>query len=92
MSVRFLSLAFLLAGPAAAENLYNGQNWSALAADRKAELVGDIITILVFENDTASNSVTKGSKRRTTADGNIIAGSSFNKSAGVNFGGSYNGE
>lgn len=80
------------AAPAFAEDLYKSRNWPALASDRRAEQVGDIVTILVFENDTASNSVTKGSKRRSSIDGQIVAGENFDKSAGLNFGGAYDGE
>jgi flagellar L-ring protein precursor FlgH len=44
------------------------------------------------ENQQASNTVRKGSKKRSSIDGQIFAGKSFDKSAGGNFGGSYEGE
>jgi flagellar L-ring protein FlgH len=87
-----LCVAALLISPAMADDLYKGGNWPSLAADRKADAVGDIITVLVAENNTASNSVGKGSKKQSSISGQIAAGSSFDKSAGVSFGGGYDGE
>ena len=78
--------------PVGAEDLFKGGNWPSLAADRKADAVGDIVTVLVAENNTASNSVGKSSKKQNSLSGQITAGSSLDKSAGVNFGGSYEGE
>jgi flagellar L-ring protein FlgH len=94
MMKRFLlcTLAIMVVVPAYAENLYVHNNWPALAADRRPERVGDTITIIVAENQQASNTVRKGSKKRSAIDGQIFAGKSFDKSAGGNFGGSYDGE
>jgi flagellar L-ring protein precursor FlgH len=75
-----------------ADDLYQGGNWASLAADRKASQVGDLITIQVLANNTATNSVSQASKRRTSVDGRITAGTSFDKSAGIGFGGGYDGE
>ena len=62
-------MVVLLASPAVAEDLYKGGNWPSLASDRKADAVGDIITVLVAENNTASNSVgrVRKSKVRSAA-------------------------
>jgi flagellar L-ring protein FlgH len=87
-----LLMSASLSTPVGAEDLYKGGNWPSLAADRKADAVGDIVTVLVAENNTASNSVGKSSKKQNSLSGQITAGSSFDKSAGVNFGGSYDGE
>jgi flagellar L-ring protein FlgH len=88
----FLLFAFFAASPGFAEDLYKGGNWPSLAADRKPDSVGDIVTVLVAENNTASNSVGKGSRKQNSISGQITAGSSFDKSAGLTFGGSYDGE
>jgi flagellar L-ring protein FlgH len=87
-----LLMSASLSAPVGAEDLYKGGNWPSLAADRKADAVGDIVTVLVAENNTASNSVGKSSKKQNSVGGQITAGSSFDQSAGVNFGGSYDGE
>jgi flagellar L-ring protein FlgH len=87
-----LCVAVLLATPAVAEDLYKGGNWPSLASDRRADAVGDIITVLVAENNTASNSVGRASKKQSSISGQIAAGSSFDESAGLTFGGAYDGE
>lgn len=88
----FLFSAGLMMSPVSADDLYKGGNWPSLASDRKAGAVGDIITVLVAENNTASNSVGKRSKKQNSISGEISAGSSFDKSAGISFGGGYEGE
>lgn len=82
----------LLATSAPAANLYTRGNWSALASDRRAEQVGDGVTIIVSTTSQASNVVRKGSKKRTSVDGQIVAGKAFDNSGGLNFGGSYDGQ
>lgn len=94
------ALASALAGaaiPAAAEDLYRGGNWSALAADRKASQVGDLVTIQVLANNSASNTVSQGSKKRTGLDGSLSAltgsgSSTFERSAGLSANGGYEGQ
>lgn len=69
---KFWGAAFLLlCGNAAiqAENLYQPDKFKALVADKKAHRVGDNLTVLVFENASAS----------------ATAGTSSDKSVGVNF-------
>jgi flagellar L-ring protein FlgH len=90
--VASLCITAFLISSAKADDLYKGGNWPSLAADRKADKVGDIITVFVAENNTASNSVAKGSKKQSSISGQIAAGSSFDESAGVTFGGSYDGK
>jgi flagellar L-ring protein FlgH len=88
----FPVLAFFASTPAIAENLYVDRGWPALAADRRPEQVGDTVTIIVSENQQASNAVRKGSRKRHAVDGQITYGSNFDKSVGGSLGGSYDGE
>ena len=88
----FLALLATMASPVSAANLYARGNWSALASDRRAERVGDGVTIIVSTTSQASNLVRKGSKKRTSIDGQIVAGKAFDNSAGLNFGGTYDGQ
>lgn len=94
--MRRLVLPMILAAApitaAAADNLYRGSNWSSLAADRKASAVGDLVTVVILTNNSASNSVAKGSKRDTAMNGNVTFANTFNKSAGVSFGGTFEGQ
>ena len=80
------------ATPALADDLYRGSNWTALAADRRASAVGDVVTVIVLTNSTASNSVAKSTRRNTSASGNLSVGGDFDKSAGISFGGNYDGQ
>jgi flagellar L-ring protein FlgH len=94
MKMRFFIAAMCMVSPAAlsAEDLFKSGGWASLASDRRAEAVGDIVTILVFENSTATNTVSKGSKKRTAVDGQVSFGGSFEKSGASSLGGSYDGQ
>ena len=87
-----LPLILMLSNAAVADDLYKGGNWASLAADRKASIVGDLITIQVLANNTATNSVIQGSKKSSTIDGHLTTGTSFDKSGSLSYGGAYNGE
>ncbi|WP_176399634.1 flagellar basal body L-ring protein FlgH [Novosphingobium sp. B 225] len=91
-SPALMLLGLLAAAPALADDLYKGSNWTALASDRKASAVGDLLTVLIITNNTASNTVAKGTKRDTAMSGNVTFGNTFDKSAGLSFGGSYDGQ
>ena len=83
--------------PLSAEDLYKGGNWSSLASDRKASRVGDLVTIQVLANNSASNTITQGSKKRTGLDGSInavtgSAGQTFERSGGLGASGVYEGQ
>lgn len=88
---RLLYLAVLLgalsAGSASAESLYRPGNWSSLAADRRAFGVGDILTILVYENATATNSANAGSKKSSKVNGAISAGTRLDEAANLSLSG-----
>jgi len=56
-----------------AADLYPHDNWSALASDRSARRAGDVLTIIVYETSTASDSATSNSNRSTSVDGRFSA-------------------
>jgi flagellar L-ring protein precursor FlgH len=78
------------AGTAGASDLYHGSNWPALAADRRASEVGDVLTIIVLQAAESVNTSQKNSRRSTDLGGSIQAGS-LNESADLKFGGGYSG-
>jgi flagellar L-ring protein FlgH len=86
------SLLACVAAPAFADDLFKADNWPALAADRKASQIGDILTLLVVENNQASNSVTKGSRKRNSIDIGVDTSLDFEESASGTIGGSYEGQ
>ncbi|MBU6267866.1 MAG: flagellar basal body L-ring protein FlgH [Sphingomonadales bacterium] len=65
--------ALMAAPPCHADDLYKGGNWPALAADRKASRVGDLVTIQVLANSSASNTVSQSGRKGTSASGSINA-------------------
>jgi flagellar L-ring protein precursor FlgH len=81
-------------GSATAENLYRHDNWPALASDRRASAVGDILTVVVLENTTAANTAQTGTSRDTRLGGTISAGhtgSGINEGASLGLTGSFGG-
>ena len=78
-------------GAAAAEDLYPHDKWASLVGDRRAEQVGDILTVVVFENSVAANSAKSGTRRDTSIEGKISAGSALDESGKLGLGGRYEG-
>lgn len=88
-----IALVLVLSGSSAmAADLYRPGNWASMASDRKASQVGDIVTLLVIENDSASNSVTKGSRKRHSIDIGVDTSLDFSETANGTLGGSYEGQ
>jgi flagellar L-ring protein FlgH len=92
MRLFFAAMCWIAPASLSAEDLFKGSGWASLASDRRAEVVGDIVTILIFENSTATNTVSKGSKKRTAVDGQVSFGSTFEHSGSGSLGGSYDGQ
>lgn len=90
-SATLLLLALASAPGAAAAQLYQHDNWAAMASDRRAAAVGDILTVIVLENNNASNTVQTGTSRNTRIGGEISAGSSLNESASAGLRGQFDG-
>lgn len=80
----------LSAAPAAAEDLYRPGNWTAMSADRRAMVVGDVLTIVVYQSAEATNSARSDSHKNTDLGGSI-AGGALSESGKLNFGGGYSG-
>jgi len=73
---------------AQASDLYTRGNWSALASDHSARSVGDILTVLIYENSTGSNSAENTARRTTAFQGQISAGNPLIAGNGLNEAGS----
>lgn len=79
------------AGSAArAEDLYRGNSWAAISADRRASAVGDALTILIFQSAEASNSAQNASRRSTELSGGLSV-SSVQEQANAQISGGYSG-
>lgn len=68
-------LATLVAIPAAASDLYAPGGFSALASDYRARAPGDILTVVIYENASATNKASSGTNKNTKLAGSIRAGS-----------------
>lgn len=91
MKPTLIALALIAgAAPASAEQLYNGDNWAAVASDNRAASVGDVITVLISETASATNRVRNNSSKETSLSGGFSAGS-IDESASLGLRGSYNG-
>jgi len=69
--------------PLHAADLYKSDNWAAMASDRNAHKVGDILTIIVYESSNATDSANSSSKRASSFGGQISADAAFNHSANL---------
>lgn len=78
------------ASAARSTDLYRHDNWAAMASDRQADQVGDILTVLVLEDATAIHSAANGNTKATRVNGQANAGN-FNESAGLNLNGRFDG-
>jgi flagellar L-ring protein precursor FlgH len=92
---RALLLAGLLAPlalpqAAQAEQLYEEGSWSAMATDRKAGAIGDIVTVVIYQAARASSRLENNSSRNSEIGGGLQAGG-IDESATLEFGGSYAG-
>ncbi len=86
------ALALAVALPACAQKLYDEQTYRGLAEDRKALHVGDILTVQVFEQSSATTS-TDTSTQRTNALGaglSITAGG-IQRGGSISQSGSFDG-
>lgn len=82
-------LAGVAAGTGAADDLYSKGEFAALASDRQARGVGDIVTVLIFESATASNTAQNGTDRSTRVAGQIQGGQTFNESGQLSVNGEF---
>ncbi len=67
-------LLVLCIAPSQGATLYNGDNWSSLTSDRVARKVGDVLTVVVYENATATNTAENSSSKNNSFQGAFSAG------------------
>lgn len=80
--IRCILVCLVLAAiPAQAADLMADANWSSLAGDRTAHKVGDVLTILIYENASATNSANSSLAKSSNLHAQAQAGSSTDNSA-----------
>ncbi|SAL10738.1 flagellar basal body L-ring protein [Caballeronia telluris] len=77
---------------ASAANLFDADAWQSLTADRRASKTGDIITILVYENSSASNSADTSTNTSFALNGKVSTLYAGNNMAQIGAGDNYGGK
>lgn len=75
---------------AAAQSLFREDAWRGLTADNKAFRAGDVLTVQVYENSSASASTDTGTRRVNRLHGEVFYGSR-NSQLGLGLGGEFDG-
>ncbi|MEI9930258.1 MAG: flagellar basal body L-ring protein FlgH [Rhizomicrobium sp.] len=60
--------------PALATDLATRSNWSSLAADRSARNVGDVLTVVIYETSSATNTAENSTSKNSSFQGQFSAG------------------
>jgi len=69
-----LSGLVLCAATARGADLVSHGNWSSLAGDRSARQVGDVLTVVVLENSSATDSAENSASKTSSFQGQFTAG------------------
>jgi flagellar L-ring protein precursor FlgH len=85
------ALLALLSCGAHAESLYREGAYRAPTSDNKAHLVGDVLTIQVFENASATSSADTGTRRNNGVNAGYTHGSGAGKQFTLSAGGEFDG-
>lgn len=79
-----------IAPMAFADNLFQNNKWSGIAVDRKASQIGDVISVIVFQNSESRNSTENSSDKNTRLNGDINT-SGVSQFGNITFGTGYSG-
>jgi flagellar L-ring protein precursor FlgH len=89
-----IALAFgtaLALAPAHGEDLYRAATHRSLVADRRAAFPGDIVTVLVYENSTASSSADTSTNTSFGLEGSVTTMADTHRAPKAQLGDSYGG-
>ncbi len=89
--VLLLAFASWHAGVVHAESLYQEQNFRSLTGDNKAFRVGDMLTVQVFENSSATSSADTGTRRKNGISTELSHRSGTASQMGLSVGGDFDG-
>lgn len=74
-AVLLLCAVLLAGGHAAGQSLFDPSAWRALTADNKAYRPGDVLTVQVFENSSATTSADTDTRRANHLAADLVHGS-----------------
>jgi flagellar L-ring protein FlgH len=89
MAVSALWLAAV--GVCQAHSLFEEDGWRGLTADRKAYRAGDVLTVLVLENSSATTTADTGTRRNNNLQTELAHGSNRAAQASLRVGGEFDG-
>ncbi|WP_092399343.1 flagellar basal body L-ring protein FlgH [Collimonas sp. OK412] len=82
----------LLAGiPAMAESLYQENSYRPLAGDNKAFRIGDVVTVQVLENSSATTNADTTTRRKNGINADLSLTRNPTITGGINVGGDFDG-
>lgn len=84
-------LVAALSGAAGAQSLYREDTWRPLTADVKAFRAGDVLTVQVLENSSASSSADTGTRRNNRLQAELAHGSRSVAQTSLAVGGDFEG-
>lgn len=84
-------LVFAFVAPAMAQKMFDENTYRALASDRKAVHVGDIVTIQVYEQSSASTTTDTSSQRNNGVDAHVASHLTGNHTFTLSGGGTFDG-
>lgn len=88
----FLAFSLLLTLPQAmATSLYDERSFRPLTGDHKAYRVGDVLTVQVFENSSASTTADTGTRRSNSLDAELTHGARRVGQTGIAVNGEFDG-
>jgi len=90
--VHFCFGFLLLAGiPAMAESLYQENSYRPLAGDNKAFRIGDVVTVQVLENSSATTNADTTTRRKNGINADLSLTRNPTITGGINVGGDFDG-
>ncbi len=90
-SAFFLLLLAVLCDASAAQSLFPQDGWRGFTADNKAYRPGDVLTVQVFENTSASSSAETGTRRTNHLAAELAHGSNRVAQSAVAVAGDFDG-
>jgi flagellar L-ring protein precursor FlgH len=87
----FAALLVMASPMAGAQSLFNEDSWRGFTADNKAYRTGDVLTVQVFENSSASTTADTGTRRNNRLQAELAHGSNKVAQTAVAVGGDFDG-
>jgi flagellar L-ring protein FlgH len=90
-SLLVLGVLASLAGNAVSQSLFEGDGWRGFIGDHRAYRPGDVLTVQVFENSSASTTADTGTRRNNRLQAELAHGSNKVAQTSIVAGGDFDG-